>query len=79
MPNWFPFFSMLLWWCVKVSGLWLLLETFQAFQALLYGAFGFWPSVNVVLMGGAGIVLLTTEVLYDLAVAEMQRRQAVAK
>ncbi len=78
MPNWFPFFSMLLWVCTKLAGLSLLLGGFLAFLALLRG-FEFWALVNVLLTAAAGLFLLTTELLFDLAIAEMQRRQAVAK
>lgn len=79
MQNWFPFFSMVLWVCTKLAGLSLLLSGFVAFLAMLTGGFGFWPLVNVALMAAAGLFLLTTELLFDLAIAEMQRRQAVAK
>lgn len=78
MPNWFPFFSMLFWWCTKVAGLMLLMTGFFWFVALL-DDFGFWPSVRMVLTIAAGGFLLTTELIYDLAIAEMQRRNAVAK
>lgn len=79
MQNWFPFFSMLLWWCVKVSGLSMLLAGFLAFLALLNGGFGFWATVSMLLTVAVGLFLLTTELIYDLAIAEMQRRHAVAK
>ncbi len=78
--DWFPFFSMLFWWSTKVaglalcgSGMWILIAQFtMEFRFVSFLVAGLVPIA-------AGGLLLCTEVVYDLATAEMRRRQAVAK
>ena len=79
MTSWFPFFSMLFWLCTKIAGLSLMLFGFFAFLGMLNAGFDFWLTVSAVLTVAAGGFVLTTELLYDLGVAEMQRRHAVQK
>lgn len=78
--DWFPFFSMLFWLFTKLSGLsfalvgiWGLVTMSQlGFQ---FGLFLFGVLTPLAL----GFVLLVTEIVFDVATAEMRRRQSVAK
>lgn len=76
MTNWFPFFSMLFWVVTKVSGLALAYVGVQMLVMQLSMDFTFrgflFGSLVPLALGG---VLLLTEIVYDAATAEMQRRQ----
>lgn len=79
--DWFPFFSMLFWLVTKVVALCLALFAFSVLATMLsMEAFRFWQFLFTVLAPLAlGYFLLTSEVVFDLATAEMRRRQSVAK
>ncbi len=78
--DWFPFFSMLFWLFTKLAGLGLFVIGLQVMITLFQIEFRFgtllFGALTPMAMGG---VLLVTEIVFDLATAEMKRRQAVAK
>lgn len=75
--DWFPFFSMLLWAFSKVLGLTMMLVGLQGLATMLAVEFRFGQLLLAVLAPIAlGWVLLTTELVFDLATAEMRRRMA---
>ncbi len=77
--DWFPFFSMLFWLFTKVTGLYMILLGLGGVGAQVI-SFDFW---SLLLWGLApiavGYVILSTEIVFDLAAAEQRRRQSVAK
>jgi hypothetical protein len=83
MPtNWFPFFSMLFWCLSKLFGLGLVVGGLWGVAGAFVSPMGF--SFSALLFLGlmplaAGIVLLATEAVFDLATAEMKNRQTAAK
>lgn len=75
--DWFPFFSMLLWAVGKILGLVMMLAGLQALATMLAVEFRFGQLLLAVLAPiGIGWLLLTTELVFDLATAEMRRRMA---
>ncbi len=78
--DWFPFFSMLFWCVSKVAGLVLLLFGLLALGTMLLHGFNFWQLLlTVALPAVLGFVVLSTEVVHDLATAELTRRQSRRK
>ena len=78
--DWFPFFSMVFWVMTKIVGLFMGIFALQMLAGLLHGGFDFWAFLFLVITPlGLAFVLLATEILFDLATAEMRRRQSVAK
>jgi hypothetical protein len=77
--DWFPFFSMLFWVMTKITGLWLAVFGLQSL-AMLLRDFNFWAFLFLVITPLVlAFVLLVTEIVFDVATAEMRRRQSVAK
>jgi hypothetical protein len=79
--DWFPFFSMLFWCVTKVTGLAFGLfgiHAFVAYWEMPGFSFGYLVIAVIVPLALAAL-LLVTEIVFDLATAEMRGRQAVAK
>lgn len=77
--DWFPFFSMLFWCVTKISGLTLGIMGMWGLASLARGFEFLWLLFAVLVPLGLAFVLLMTEIVFDLATAEMRGRQAVAK
>jgi hypothetical protein len=78
--DWFPFFSMMFWLATKIAGLSLAIIGLQILVGMITTeSFRFWGFVFTLAMLALAFVLLVTELVYDLATAEMRRRQSVAK
>ncbi len=77
--DWFPFFSMMFWVLTKIAGLFMAIFALQMLTVLIRG-FDFWAFLFLVITPLAlAFVLLVTEIVFDVATAEMRRRQSVAK
>lgn len=75
--DWFPFFSMTLWLISKVIGLTMVILGLQALATMFAVEFRFGQLLLAVLAPIAiGWLMLTTELVFDLATAEMRRRMA---
>jgi hypothetical protein len=78
--DWFSCFSMAFWAFTKVAGLFMALFGLQMLAGLLQHGFHFWTFLFLVITPLVlAYVLLVTEIVFDLATAEMRRRQSVAK
>jgi hypothetical protein len=78
--DWFPFFSMLFWVMTKIVGLFLAVFALNALGGMLGRGFEFSTFLFLVIVPlGIAFVLLVTEIVFDVATAEMRRRQSVAK
>jgi hypothetical protein len=80
MQNWFPFFSMLFWCVTKLMGLGLAYVGLQVLVMQLsvdftFAGFLFGSMVPL----GLGALMLLTEVVFDVATAEMRSRHAPVK
>lgn len=72
--DWFPFFSMLLWFVCKTTALSLLLLGFIALISMLSTRFEFWSFLFMAITPMAvGGFLLASDVLYELATAARRR------
>ena len=73
--DWFPFFSMLLWFACKITALSLLLFGFVTMLGMLAVRFEFW---NFLIMAvapmAAGYVLLVSDVLHELGTRSQRAR-----
>lgn len=80
MQNWFPFFSMLFWCVTKVMGLGLAYVGVQVLVMQLSTDFTFMGFLFGALVPLAlGALMLLTEIVFDLATAEMRSRHATVK
>lgn len=78
--DWFPFFSMLFWCFTKIFGLSLAVGGLWGIAGSFTGGFSFFPLLFTGLMPVAvGGIMLTTEIVFDLATAEQRNRQTLAK
>jgi hypothetical protein len=78
--DWFPFFSMMFWLFTKLGGLAFAVTGVMALSTMTQMGFQFGFFLVAVLVPlGLAFVLLVTEIVFDLATAEMRRRNAVAK
>lgn len=76
--DWFPFFSMLLWFVCKATALSLLLFGFVALISMLATRFEFWSFLFMAITPMAvGYFLLVNDVLYELGTAA--RRRSLSK
>lgn len=73
--NWYAFFSMFFWWCTKVLGLGLFVTGLLAIGVQIGNRFDFWILVTTGLLPASlGFLLIRTEVVFDLATNEQERR-----
>jgi hypothetical protein len=79
MTNWFPFFSMLLWCAMKLTGLYAASAGLMLVWGCFAAEFRFMGFVWALLTLGLGAILLCTEIVFDLATNEMRQRSSVAK
>ena len=74
--DWLPFFSMLFWFATKLAGLGLFVTGLVGLGTTLISGFDFGRLLFVVALPVViGYLLLKTEIVFDLALAEQRRRQ----
>ena len=78
--DWFPFFSMMFWLLTKLAGFLCAMLGIWALAAMSQTGFVFFGFlVGVLVPLALAFVLLVTEIVFDVATAEMRRRQSVTK
>jgi hypothetical protein len=78
--DWFPFFSMLFWFCTKVTGLWMVVTWLWGLVAMFGGGLSLGALVGMAVLPAAlGSFLLMSDMVFDIATAEQRRRRPKEK